>query len=302
MSYHWKKKKSLNRKTWRLFFQRVSRAAVVFKEGGEIAFSGLSPGLVLIILTIKLKELKQSNGSEREMEKNEGARRFPLACNELAPPPLPFRIPQRSREVILGKLWRLNSSVAPWGLKDARTKGLEMVQRWMSDCAFNSQRFVFVVSGFYCSYNKLRCDRVMNEREFRSTWGLGNNTQLTLGTCSCFCAGMNTKKCQTLKSLYDTHVPLKHNQTGLMQRARWEEYSSYCCLCPQCLLFPWIREHFTSGRQEHICQVRIKSILFWQSINVFPIQVDFDKSGIIRFKQRTMACVQPSTTLWRITV
>ena len=29
----------------------------------------------------------------------------------------------------LEKLWRLNSSVAPWGLKDGGTKGLEMVQR-----------------------------------------------------------------------------------------------------------------------------------------------------------------------------
>lgn len=92
------RKSPLNRKTWkaRPFFllllfslQSSSRArAVVFKEEGKKeegggTFSGFSSGLVLIILTIKLKELKQSKVSRKrergkEAGKGQGDFRWPV--------------------------------------------------------------------------------------------------------------------------------------------------------------------------------------------------------------------------------
>ncbi len=42
-----------------------------------------------------------------------GLWRFPLVCAELSL--LPVQQPERSRVVILGELWRLNSSLAPRG-------------------------------------------------------------------------------------------------------------------------------------------------------------------------------------------
>ena len=88
VSYHWEKKNPLNRKTWsaRLFLQRASGAAVVFKEGGRLLSAASAPRLVLIILTIKLKELKQSNISGGKKKKRGG---FEISAGLLwiVPPP-----------------------------------------------------------------------------------------------------------------------------------------------------------------------------------------------------------------------
>lgn len=129
-------RKAPKQKNVESLLQRASRAAVVLKEGGRLLSAALSPGLVLIILTIKLKELKQSDISwkkKRGKKKHEGAGRYPLACAELSPSLLIQR-PKRSRVAILKgsfggliPLWHPGAR----GRRDQRARRGSKMNEWL---------------------------------------------------------------------------------------------------------------------------------------------------------------------------
>lgn len=172
------KKNPLNRKMWRarLFLQRASRAAVVFKEGGRDCFQRPQPGT-------------GSHHSDNKTQAVETKQRFIMGGKKK----------KESLEISAGLRWivptfqsdsqfffkgsfgkKLLEALMPlWhpgGWRMEGPKGPDMVQRWMSDCAFYSQRFAFVVSGFYCGVLLLFCCPTQKS-EFTSDQSADNETK-----------------------------------------------------------------------------------------------------------------------------
>lgn len=221
------KKNPLNRKTWRVrkfsFKEPLERLLSLRREGDCFQQPQRRTGSHHFD-NKKLKELKQSYVSWKK--KKEGAKRFPLVCAELSPPPLPsppppspFQQPEKSRVVISRRaLVKLLGGLIPlWhpgaeGRRDQRVWNGSKMTEWLCfkfpEVCFCSVRIL--LQRLVTSKKKKKkwgrkmwhgALRALKESVPRRKWNGSrslkwsvNNTKLTWGTYCCFSVNVKSRQ------------------------------------------------------------------------------------------------------------